>query len=168
MKAELTDDMLVVKDKKQIQRLHQRGFGTLKEGELGLSPLESLFLIDRGTLNAVIEGNDLGRDELIERFGKEPEFLRRYSVYKDLREKGYVVKSGFKFGAHFRVYERGEFSQDGHSALLVHVVPEDEEFGFAELSRAVRLTQSVKKSLMFAVVDYEGDITYYQVDRITP
>ncbi len=28
-------------------------------------------------------------------------------AYRDLRNRGFIVKSGFKFGTHFRVYERG-------------------------------------------------------------
>ncbi len=91
----------------------------------------------------------------------------RYKVFKDLRERGYIAKSGFKFGAHFRVYERGEYS-NAHSVYLVHAVKEGDILSFSELSRAIRLSQSVKKKMIFAAVDDEGDVTYYAIDRITP
>ncbi len=100
--------------------------------------------------------------------GNEEDFLRRYNVYRDLRSKGYVVKTGFKFGVHFRVYEKSEFTEDSHSSFLVHAVSEDDTMSFPDLARAVRLTQSVKKKMMFAVVDHEGDVTYYMVDRVIP
>ena len=168
MQGELLDDRVLIRDESQAQRLIQKGFGVNREGVLELSLLEALFLFERNSLEAVSKGTKVDRVRLIKASGNEEDFQRRYKVYKDLREKGYVVKTGFKYGAHFRVYERGEFSQEGHSALLVHVVPEDAVMSFPELSRAVRLTQSVKKRMLFAVLDHEGDITYYQVDRVLP
>jgi len=37
-----------------------------------------------------------------------------------------------------------------------------------ELSRIIRLGHSVKKKMWLAVVDNEGDLTYYQTKRIKP
>jgi tRNA-intron endonuclease len=167
MMGELFADRVVVKETR-IQRLIQRGFGTKKEDHLELSLLEALFLMERGSLEVFEKGKKIERDYIVKRAGDEGDFSQRFSVYRELRERGYVVKTGFKFGAHFRVYQRGEYSDDGHSSMLVHVVSEDSGMTFPELSRAVRLTQSVKKKLVFAVVDHEGDITYYQIDRIIP
>jgi tRNA-intron endonuclease len=168
MKGNLFDDKVWISDEPQVQRLAQRGFGTLKNGGMELSLLESLYLTERGTLSVEEKGEPINRDQIIKRSDKESDFPRRYAVYKDLRERGFVVKTGFKFGVHFRVYERGGFSLGGHSAFLVHVMSEDSQMSFPELSRAVRLTQSVKKNLIFAIVDHEGDITYYQIERIIP
>jgi tRNA-intron endonuclease len=168
MKGMLIEDRIIIRDEPQAMRLTQKGFGKHKDDTLELSHLEALFLMERGTLSVFQKEKEVDRDMLIKRSGNEEDFLRRYGVYKDLRGRGYVLKTGFKFGAHFRVYERGEFSQEGHSAFLVHVVPEDSTMAFPELSRAVRLSQSVKKRMIFAVVDHEGDITYYQIDRMLP
>jgi tRNA-intron endonuclease len=168
MEGELKDDRVFVKEEPQIQRLSQRGFGTPKDDLLELTLYEALFLLEKGTLRLVENGTNIGTAKIYKNAVDEKDFLRNYTVYKDLRERGYVVKTGFKFGAHFRVYARGEFTSEGHSSFLVHVVSEDAVMSFPELSRAVRLTQSVKKSMIFAAVDHEGDITYYQIDRITP
>ncbi|MFQ5800156.1 MAG: tRNA-intron lyase [Candidatus Hydrothermarchaeales archaeon] len=168
MEGEIFEDKVIVKDDPQAMRLVQRGFGKYQDDALELTLLEALFLMERGTLKVLQKGKNAGKDTVIKRSGDEEDFFRRYEVYKDLRQRGYVVKTGFKFGAHFRVYERGEFTQDAHSAFLVHVVPEDAVLSFPELSRAVRLSQSVKKRMIFAVVDHEGDITYYQIERIIP
>ncbi|RLG36170.1 MAG: tRNA-intron lyase, partial [Candidatus Alkanophagales archaeon] len=66
------------------------------------------------------------------------------------RERRLIVKTGFKFGSHFRVYERME---QPHSKYLVHVVPREHIFVKPELSRAVRLAQSVRKQMVFAYED---------------
>ena len=40
--------------------------------------------------------------------------LSEFIVYKDLREKGYHIKSGLKYGVEFRVYEKGVRREKGH------------------------------------------------------
>lgn len=162
----LKDNRVVVEDQPLASRLEQRGFGKKVGDKLELSLLEGLYLLERGTLKIFDGKKELTQQELRKRT-KEKDFSLRYRVYKDLRERGFVVKTGFKFGAHFRVYERGEFLTE-HSKFLVHAVPENYVISFPEMSRAVRLAQGVKKKIMFAVVDEEGDITYYSVDRVVP
>ena len=94
--------------------------------------------------------------------------MLKYLVYSDLRSRGYVVKTGLKFGAHFRVYERGKTPGEEHSLYLVHAIPEGSKLTPADLARAVRLAHSVRKRMLFAVVDDEGDITYYSLTRERP
>ncbi len=160
------DGRIVVKDSKSISTLIQKGYGNRDEKNFELSLVEGLYLLEKGKLRIEYEGRFLSFSELLEILS-EGEFLQ-YKVYKDLRERGYMVKTGFKFGAHFRVYERGAFSRGEHSTYLVHVLTEGSSFEMPEVSRAVRLAQSVKKTLILAVVDSEGDITYYRIERITP
>jgi tRNA-intron endonuclease len=162
----LKEDRVLIKDEKRASRLQQRGFGRRKEGILELSLIEGLYLLEKGTIE-IKEGRKKFSFETFLETLREEGLYNKYMVYRDLRERGYVVKTGFKFGAHFRVYARGEGLQ-GHSRMLVHVETEDSAMGFPEVSRAVRLAQGVKKEMVFAVIDGDGDITYYKVDRITP
>lgn len=114
-------------------------------------------------------GKPLGFDELSARLAKrDPELMLKYAVYADLRSRGYIVKTGLKFGAHFRVYDRGEKPGETHSKYIVHAIPEGCKFTPAELARAVRLAHSVRKSMLFAVVDDEGDVTYYSLTHERP
>jgi tRNA-intron endonuclease len=80
--------------------------------------------------------------------GKQDEGTgERMRIYNDLRGKGWFVRTGFKYGAHFRVYtDRG---LDEHSQFLVHCVKEDETFSWEELSRPLRLSHSVRKRFLF-------------------
>jgi tRNA-intron endonuclease len=147
----------------------------LDSGELQLSPSEAMHLVDREEIE--VEENDqvLSREELFERFRSiDEEFDYKYAAYSDLRERGLIVKSGFKFGAHFRVYERGvnpykegPKSQKDHTKYVVHAVPENHTMSFQEMSRAVRLAQNIRASMLWAVVDSESGVTYYEVDHKT-
>ena len=97
--------------------------------------------------------------------GRRPDFDLRYKVYKDLREKGLVVKTGFKYGTHFRVYDRDPGSN--HARFLVHAVPRDLETSWPELSRAVRLAHGVRKEMVFGAADSRG-VEYLRMRRIRP
>ncbi len=168
MAAQYREGKIVVEDEPSIGKLNEKGFGRMNGGRLLLAPIEALYLMERGTLEVSKDEKRLPLEDAFKLIGKkEKDFELRYAVYKDLRERGYVVKTGFKYGTHFRVYERGKFPDD-HSKYLVHVVTETQRLTFNELARAVRLAQGVKKGMIFAVVDDEGDVTYYSVDRITP
>ncbi len=85
-----------------------------------------------------------------------------YEVYRDLRERKLVVKSGFKYGTHFRVYEK---TINEHSKYLVHVVSEREEL--QKLSRAVRVAHGVRKELLLAR-NLKDRIRYLAVSWIRP
>ena len=103
--------------------------------------------------------------------GIDERFAERYRVYEDMREKGLLVRTGFKFGCDFRVYERGvnlkrgPKSQKEHTKWTVFCVPEDYTCSFQELSRAVRLAHNIRAKMLWAIVDDEGDCTYYQITR---
>jgi tRNA-intron endonuclease len=102
------------------------------------------------------------------------QFHPQFVVYRDLRSKGYLVKTGFKFGAHFRLYERGVRLKRGpkapheHTKAVVHAVSEEAAFSLPEMARAVRLAQNIRATMWWAIVDKEGDVTYYQLARIKP
>ncbi len=125
-------------------------YGSEKAGFVALSLIESAYLIEKG----VLELQNMGADEFLKMAEKiEEGFARKYEVYKDLKERGFVVKTGFKFGSDFRVYTKVESVADlPHSEYLVAIV-DDKELKLSEVARAVRLAQSVRKKMIFAFED---------------
>ena len=98
----------------------------------------------------------------------EPEFVRKLDVYTDLRDRGLVVKTGFKFGSHFRAYEEvSDVSAIPHSKYLVHALPEDYVVMLPEMSRAVRLAHGVRKRMIFAYSGKNG-LEYLDIGRAKP
>ena len=80
----------------------------------------------------------------------EPDMDRtKLSVYKNMIGKGWMVKTGFKYGTHFRVYTQG--SMEHHSDLLVHCMLPDAGLTWDELARAIRLSHSVRKRFLMAI-----------------
>jgi tRNA-intron endonuclease len=99
-------------------------------------------------------GTDLGGNLLVS--PEEDSYLKndiddksmpKLRIYNDLKEKGWFVRTGFKYGAHFRVYTDRSFEE--HSKFLVHYVDENKNFTWEELSRPLRLSHSVRKRFLF-------------------
>jgi len=147
--------------------LREKGFGEERGKRQELSLIEALFLVESEKMDVKGGKKTLNFDDLLEIGNKaEENFYSKYLVYSDLRQRGLLVRTGLKFGSDFRVYERGKDVKTGHSKYLVHVVPEEYACSFPELARAIRLSQNVNKLMIYAIVDEEGDITYYQIDRV--
>ena len=165
----LMDDRLLVWEPPE--SLYEDGFfgqrlagRNAEEGPLQLSLLEAAYLADRGCL-------DLSADA-VQSHAQSVEgerFSRRYAAYESLRADGVVPKSGFKFGADFRVYEAFDGVENlGHSDKLVRVTKPDHEFLPRELSLDVRMAGGVRKRMVFALTDPSGEIDWLSVERITP
>lgn len=152
--------------------LLQRGFGKLLDKTLEVSLAEALYLLEKTRLS-VKQGKKLIDFRQLLDFGvaNDPRLHEKYIVYKDLRDRGFLVKTGFKFGCDFRVYQRGVSLKKGpkapeeHTKWVVYTVPEDFTCSFQELSRAVRLAHSIRAKMLWAIVDNESNVTYYSIMR---
>jgi len=91
----------------------------------------------------------------------DSEFPHKAKVYTDLRDRGYIPKTGYKFGHHFRVYS----GEKVHSEMLVHAVETGAGLPMMTISRSVRLAHSVKKKMLFGCV-YTSGIQYVEFARI--
>lgn len=102
-------DMLTTIDSPDGKKLYEEGwfgqFGTYKAAHKGtitkLDAFETLYLLKKGILS--IPNSNLKK--ILSHCEKQIHFFEEmYDVYEDWREKGFVIKTGFKFGSHFRVY----------------------------------------------------------------
>lgn len=144
--------------------LHEEEFYGQPLGDrVQLSLVEAHYLVERGRLEL-----DVSPSELEERAVElEPDFHEKARLYRELRGNGAVPKTGFKFGSHFRTYSYFESLEDfPHAEYLVHAVRPDHSFEPPELSRAVRLAQSVRKGMVFASMG--RDIEYLSFGRMRP
>lgn len=179
LEGELLEQRVLILDKETFGELEESGFGKISEDRLELTLVEAIFLFNKEKLNVFVKEKNkkkkLSKDELYNHCTKnERNFHARLIVYSDLRDRGFLVKTGFKFGTDFRVYERGVKLKKGpkamfeHTKWVVHAIPEEFSCSFPELSRAVRLAQNIRSEMIWAIVDSENDVTYYSIKRITP
>ena len=98
----------------------------------------------------------------------EPQFWTKYCVFRDLRNRGYIVKTALKFGADFRVYERGVKPGEEHAKWVVFPVHEGSVLTWQDFSAKNRVAHSTKKRLLIGIVDDEADVTYYEIRWMRP
>ncbi|MBD3398291.1 tRNA-intron lyase [Candidatus Micrarchaeota archaeon] len=129
--------------------------GTYKAAHRGtiskFDVFETLLLLDSGKLEL-----DVKRKDVFSEAKKRIEYFEDvYNVYWEWREAGYVVKTGFKFGTHFRIYFPGAKPGGGkgwtHSKHVLHVFPRKSSLIISEWARAIRVAHSVKKTFILAI-----------------
>ena len=139
-------------------------FGEFSGKRIVYSFSEALYLVEKGKMEVYYSSRKMGFNELSERCKKvDKKIYVKYPVYKDMREKGYILKTALKFGADFRVYDRGHRPGKEHAKRILYPVSESSELTWQDFSAKNRVAHSTKKNLLIAVVDSEGDITYYEV-----
>jgi tRNA-intron lyase len=155
------DLITLVDDERAGKELYERywigQFGTYKAAHRGriskLDIYETIFLLKHGGLKL----KNSGLHEVERTARKRIRFFNdMYLVYEDWRMRGYVMKTGFKFGTHFRIYFPGASpvrSEDEwmHSKHVVHIFPRKHKLLISEWARAIRVAHSVKKTFILAI-----------------
>ena len=141
----------------------QSGYGRPEREGIRLSPQEALYLVHRQKIE--IEGYTF--DSLFSEFADQQNFLRSFLVYRDLRERGYVVQTG---PHDFRVFRRGQKPGTGESLYMVRVLSERDPIRFAKLIEEVVASRNMRKQYILAVVDDEEELTFYEIklQQLTP
>jgi tRNA-intron endonuclease len=137
----------------------------LEDGKLQLSLMEGLYLLEKEKIKLVDgRGKKISKEDFILKSQKfEPNFWIRYCVFKDIRNRGYIIKTALKFGADFRVYDRGIKPGEDHARWIIYPVHEGEHLTWYEFAAKNRVAHSTRKRLLIGIVDDEGDVTYYEI-----
>lgn len=151
-------DRVLVWDEQAAGRLREsRWFGQIVPGGIQLSLVEA---------QALAQADLLDCPGLKEQAPKvESDIDLRTACYQDLVRRGLWVKTGYKFGAHFRVYD--EHPNSSHAPWLVDAVDPEGVTSWPTISRAVRLAHSVRKHYLLGIVD-GSDVQYVMIQRFRP
>jgi tRNA-intron endonuclease len=153
------------------EKLHEQGYyGEWEDNKLVLFDVEALYLLDNNKIILVDESNKvLTFQELVNLLLKnDPNIWLRYLLYSDLRRRGYVVKEGYGKGLEFRVYRRGAMIGKEPAKYLVYGLIEGKTISISELKNISNKAKLSNKDLIIAVIDRQGEITYYETMEITP
>ncbi len=96
---------------------------------LQLSSEEALYLShELNLLNIITDntGNMMSPIELWEKFYKIKKFLGKYAAYRYYRQKGWVPKSGIKYGVDFVLYKHGPVEYHSKYGIIVRLLTETE------------------------------------------
>lgn len=97
----------------------QSRFGEPKEGKVYYSLAEALYLVEKGKLQIYKGKKKISLNAFMQAAQElEKNFHTRFIVFRDMRNRGYIIKTALKFGADFRVYERGVKPGDEHAKWI--------------------------------------------------
>jgi tRNA-intron endonuclease len=162
----LKDSKVIVNEPAEAKEIHEMGWygNLLEDGRLELELVEALLLMERQRLELKEGDNLISLGDFWQRCCTEQRFVPRYTVYRDLRERGLPVRIGFK-GSDFRVYDRGAGADSATSVKwIVFADSEDYSCEFAKLGQAIKLAANIRALALWAVVDNDLDVTYYIIN----
>lgn len=144
-------------------------FGEPSGEKIQYSLTEALFLVKQNKMEIYFQNKKISKEELIKKFQRiDKKFQIKFIVFQDLRKKGYIVKTALKFGADFRIYEKGSKPKQKHAKWIAFVESENNRLTWHEFSAKNRVAHSTKKKLLLSIVDSENSVSYYEVGWIKP
>ena len=144
-------------------------FGEQKSGRIIYTIYEALYLLETHKIEIYQRKKSLEFEELLRKaIRNDKKANTKYLVFRDMRKRGYIMKTALKFGAEFRAYAKGVKPGQDHAKWIIYPFSENESLRWHEFSAKQRVAHSTKKRLLIAVVDDEEDVTYYEIDWIRP
>lgn len=115
-----------------------------------LDLIEGYYLVKKGVITVYRDDTKLGLRELNTKCKSEyTDFDAKYFVFSILRDNGYVVTPGIKFGCDFAVYEHGPGID--HAPYLLQVMKSRDNITATLLVLAGRLATTVRKQFILTI-----------------
>ncbi len=174
MKGDLIENRIVIWDIKDSQNLFKHGYFGKPIGipkpktdeinvPLILDLIEGCYLQEISKIQIYKNNKKISLNEIIKICKKEyHNFDKKFQVYKDFREKGYVINPGIKFGCDFAVYQRGPGID--HAPYVVQVYNKSDAITSTGVVLAGRLSTSVRKQFILAIPKGKSHVDYLALD----
>jgi tRNA-intron endonuclease len=172
----IKEDKVIISDSEGIDEFFRNSYiGNLEQTEEGqetlvLDPIEVLLLIERNRL-LIWENNNKNQEQynfekLLEYFIQYDNRLwQKYTIYMDLRKRGYIVRPGYGDGIEFLVFKRGANFEEDAAKFLIYPVYEGTPIELRDLDKISRVAMSSRKDLIVATVDRLSKTIYYSVKK---
>jgi len=174
MKSELIDNRIIVWNVNDSKKLFSQGYYGKPIGipkpkpdeinvPLILDLIEGYYLLEIKKISIYKTKKQVTERKMLEICRNEyHDFDEKYFVYKNFRDKGYVVNPGIKFGCDFAVYEKGPGID--HAPYLVQVYNRKESITSTGVVLAGRLATTVRKQFILAITNGKDKVNYLALD----
>ena len=164
--GEMISNQTCISEKNMIHELDLKGYGEIENEKLFLKQFETLFLLYSKRLILKKGKKQIDFDTFMNICQKtDSDILTKFLIYRDLRNRGYVVKDGFGFGSDFRVYERGHFGEKG-AKFLIFGLNEGQQEKMGNLQKKIEEITQMGKEPIIAVIERRGEVIYYKINRM--
>ncbi len=174
MRTELIENRIIVWNIEDSKRLFSQGYYGKPIGipkpkieeinvPLILDLIEGYYLLERKKITIYQSKKKVTNRKMLEICKKEYlDFDKKYLVYKNFRDKGYIVNPGIKFGCDFAVYQKGPGID--HAPYLVQVYNNKDSISTTGVVLAGRLATTVRKQFILAISDGKDKVDYLALD----
>ena len=174
LKTELLENRLIVLDLEDSKKLFSQGYYGKPIGipkpklneidvPLILDLIEGYYLMGKSKIQIYKNKKKITIKKMFEICQEQHHnFEKKFQVYKDFRDKGYIVNPGIKFGCDFAVYQKGPGID--HAPFLVQVYNRNENMASTDIVLAGRLATSVKKQFILAIPSGKEKVDYVALD----
>lgn len=167
IQVQLNGEIISTNNAEAFSLYKKSNFGEPIGNKIQYSLTETLYLLEKKKIEIFQKDKELDFEELINRLKRFDQKINlKYPVFKDLRDKGYIVKTALKFGADFRVYPKGTSPGKEHAKWIVFVEHESKNLKWHEFSAKNRVAHSTNKKLLLAILDEESKPSYYEISWI--
>ncbi len=144
--------------------LPELGYGLPEDGGVILSDVSALYLMRRGVLEVLDDGKAVSPEAILERgLASDPSFFLKYLVYRDMRSRGRRIRAGVGDMPYLWHYEK----PSKPSTQLVAMYSRSQSIPLGDLEGLLADAGSYKKGVYLALVDEEGEVSYYELKRFT-
>src|SRR5438876_11617798 len=161
--AFLSKNKVYLKEPEKLMELREKAYGALADDKLFLSPYETFYLVEKRRARVTDEktAKEKTLQHLVTRLSVgKPTIWTKYLVYRDLRDRGYLVREG-EAGYDFETFGKGAVRR------LVTIVFEGGESTLEKLATLSAKANKDGKDLVLAVLDRRTDIVYYTLNPET-
>ena len=174
MKCELVENRLIVWNLSDSKKLFTNGYygkpigiSKPKHDEIDvpliLDLIEGYYLMLKSKIKIFRNKKKITENEMLKICQEQHHnFNKKFQVYEDFREKGYIVNPGIKFGCDFAVYQKGPGID--HAPFMIQVYDRNENISSTDVVLAGRLAASVKKQFILAIPYGTKKIDYVALD----
>ena len=174
LKTELLENRLIVWNLDDSKKLFSQGYygkpiGISKpklnkiDVPLVLDLIEGYYLMSKSKIQIYKNKKKISEKKMIQICKiQHHNFEKKFQVYKNFRDKGYIVNPGIKFGCDFAVYQKGPGID--HAPFLVQVYNRNENMTSTDVVLAGRLATSVKKQFILAIPSGNDNVDYVALD----
>jgi len=174
LKSELIENRIIVWNIEDSKKLFSQGYYGKPIGipkpkieeinvPLILDLIEGYYLLERKKITIYQSKKKVTNRKMLEICKKEyHDFDKKYLVYKNFRDKGYIVNPGIKFGCDFAVYQKGPGID--HAPYLVQVYNNKDSISTTGIVLAGRLATTVRKQFILAISNGKDKVDHLALD----
>jgi len=128
-----------------------------------LDLIEGYYLLQKSKISIYKLKKKITENEMLQICKNEyHNFDKKFLVYKNFRDKGYIVNPGIKFGCDFTVYQKGPGID--HAPYLVQVYNTSDVISSTDVVLAGRLATTVRKQFVLAIPHGKKDVGYLALE----